>query len=123
MNKYSESIKRIAVGDIFHASSSNSPSLICLATVVSDTLIVSRTVTTQINLAFDRLTGEALCNENATICTIDSVTPLPVEVHSVMLGIDRKFRLEHKEERLKLNHSEIQALLFVDSHYTENLIR
>jgi hypothetical protein len=122
MCKFSEVLKNIVVGDIFHASSPNSASLICLAVSVSETTIVSRTVTTQICLDFDRSTGKALWIETAVICTIDSVTPLPVEVHNTILSIDRKFRLEQSEDRLKLNRSEIQALLFVDAHYTENPI-
>jgi hypothetical protein len=37
-----------------------------------------------------------------------------------MLGIDRKFRLELKEERFKLTDDEKRALLFVGPHYEAN---
>ena len=43
---------------------------------------------------------------------------LPVDIHNVILGIDRKYRLEEDEERLKLNDDEKNALLYVAKHYS-----
>jgi len=37
-----------------------------------------------------------------------------------MLGLDRKMRLEHELERIKLNDDEKRALIFIDSHYSTN---
>jgi hypothetical protein len=111
---------KLAVGDIFHAESPNGASLICLVTSVTETTIQARTVTTQRHLEFDRQTGIAEYGDEPIICTVDSTAPLPVEIHNVMLGIDRKFRLEQDPERLKLNDAEKRALVFVDSHYSSN---
>jgi len=50
------------------------------------------------------------------------VAPLPVDIHNVILRIDRKFSLEQEPERLKLNDAEKRALLFVDSHYSSKRV-
>jgi hypothetical protein len=71
------------------------------------------------HLEFDRRTGVAIW-EGDVRCTIDSVAPLPLDVHQVMLAIDRKFRLESNLDRLKLSDAEKKALIFVDDYYPEN---
>jgi hypothetical protein len=115
-------LNNLAVGDIFHAESPNGASLICLIMAVTETTIQARTVTTQKHLEFDRQTGIAKWGDEPVLCTIDSVTPLPADIHNVLLGIDRKFRLEQEPERLKLHDAEKRALLYVDSHYSSVLV-
>ncbi|WP_416046880.1 hypothetical protein [Cupriavidus basilensis] len=112
-------LQKLDVGDIFHAESPNGASLICLATRIDEAIIYARTVTTQYRFQFDRRTGGAVCGDGS-VCFIDSVAPLPLEIHNVMLGIDRKYRLEREEERFKLNDVEKKALIFVDTYYREN---
>lgn len=76
-------------------------------------------MTTGYLLKVDRQTGEGEV-EGAiatTACKIDSVSPLPVDIHNIMLGLDRKSRLERNEERTKLTEDEKRALLFLSSHY------
>lgn len=58
--------------------------------------------------------------EVSEACTIDSMEPLPVDIHNVILGLDRKLRLVRDVERLKLNGAEKQALIFIDSYYSSN---
>jgi hypothetical protein len=58
--------------------------------------------------------------DDAVPCTIDSVEPLPPDIYKVMRGMDRKFRLETNEERLKLSEAEKHALVFIYSHYRAN---
>jgi hypothetical protein len=122
MSDHSKLLSKLVIGDIFHASSQNLSSLICLVMSVSQTNLKARTVTTQIELEFDRCTGVACWGDEAVPCSIDSVVPLPVDIHNIVVGIDRKFRLEVKESRLKLNDAEIQALIFIDSYYAANLL-
>ena len=112
----------LTVGDVFHAESPNGASLICLVMAVTKTTIQARTVTTQTHLEFDRQTGIAEWGDERVPCVVDSVAPLPVDIHNVMLGIDRKFRLEQDSERLKLNDAEKRALIFVESHYSSNRV-
>lgn len=113
-------LRKLDVGDIFHAEAPNGASLICLVLRIDDATIHARTVTTQYYFEFDLRTGEAKWGNEGAVCAIDSVTPLPVDIHNVMLGIDRKFRLESDLERIKLNDAEKKALIFVDSYYRAN---
>jgi len=115
-----KTVRDLAVGDVFHAESPNGASLICLTTVIKEATIQARTVTTQIYLEFDRDTGVAELGAEPILCTIDSTAPLPSDVHTVILGIDRKFRVECDPERLKLNQDEKRALLYADGHYSSN---
>jgi hypothetical protein len=113
-------LRNLLVGDIFHATSPSGASLICLTTKVDDNVIEARTVTTQKTLRFDRRTGTGEWESEQITCVIDSVAPLPIEIHNVMLGLDRKFRLTQLLEGLKLSDVEQNALLFIDSFYPEN---
>ncbi len=115
-------LEGLSVGDIFHAESPNGASLICLVEYVTNTTINARTVTTQKHLEFDRRTGIADLGGEAVPCVVDSVAPLPVDIHNAMLDIDRKFRLEQAPARLRLTDAEKQALLYVDSHYSSNRV-
>ena len=117
-------LNNLAVGDIFHAASPAAPSMICLVMAVTDMGIQARTVTHQLHLEFDRQTGVAkwASDERVLGAVVDSVAPLPVDIHNVMLGIDRKFRLEQDSERLKLNDAEKRALIYVDFHYASNRV-
>ena len=109
-------LRNLLPGDIFHANGSNGASLTCLVVFISETEIQARRVTTQQTYAFDRRTGQTRSGFNA----IDSVAPLPLATHDVLLGLDRKSRLEWDLERIKLSEAEKQALLFVDAHYSSN---
>ena len=117
-------LNNLVVGDIFHAESPNAPSLICLVMAVTETRIQARTVTHQLHLEFDRQTGVAkrASDERVLGAVVDSVAPLPVDIHNVMLGLDRKMRLEQDPERFKLNDAEKRALIYVDSHYSSNRV-
>jgi hypothetical protein len=75
-------------------------------------------VTTQDNVEFDRSSGAALGNDAP--CAIDSIAPPPVEIHNIMLGLDRKMRLQRDPEKFKLNKEEIQAIHFMNSYYPSN---
>jgi hypothetical protein len=109
-------LARLVVGDIFHAEGRGEASLICIIIAVSEDTIEARTIATQEYLRFDRRTG---LSEHGPI---DSVTPLPVDVHNIMLGLDRKFRLEHRLDKLQLTDDEKKALLFVAKFYPKNQI-
>ena len=122
-------LAKLDVGDIFHAQAPRGASLVCLVLAVGERIIQARLVTTQENLEFDRTTGVKLNDKRKTPCVIDSVAPLPAEIHEVFLELDKKYRvlmaMDERErfadlERLKLTDSEKKALLFVDSHYALN---
>jgi hypothetical protein len=113
-------LSRLIVGDIFHAQCPNGASLICLIEAVTDTTIRTRTVTHQIKVEFDRRTGVESDGENEARCVIDSIAPLPVVHHNVILGMDRKLRLEPDLTKHKLDEDEKRALIFIASFYPSN---
>ena len=102
-------LSRLVPGDIFHAACPNEASLICLVEMITSERIEARRVTTQDHVTFD-------LNDPEVRCTIDSIAPLPVDIHNVMLGLDRKMRLRFD----KLNRAEKDALLFVGAFYPAN---
>jgi hypothetical protein len=115
-------LQRLVVRDIFHATTRNGASLICLVTRVSKSQIEARTVTTQKAVRIDRSTGLGKLGAERVACSVDSVAPLPIAVQNEMLGIDRKFRLAQNEAALELTGSEKKALLFIDSFYSKKPI-
>ena len=73
-------LSRIAVGDIFHAECPNGAGLICLTELVTKAAIRARTLPNQRSIEFDRESGMSRSR-----CSIDSTTPLPVEIREVLL--------------------------------------
>jgi hypothetical protein len=82
-NDCAAKLARLTVGDIFHARSANAPSLICLVTSTTATTIEARSVTMQIAIEFDRSTGVGKATDDLQESLIDSITPLPVDIHNV----------------------------------------
>jgi hypothetical protein len=113
-------LRNIVPGDIFHGHWPNGASLICLVTRVEGSVIEARTVTSQYELMFDRDTGQELHGDQKGLGIIDSVAPLPLDVHNIFLGLDRRMRLERNSERMKLSEAEKKAILFVDEYYSSN---
>jgi hypothetical protein len=122
-------IGRLVPGDIFHAGAPNGASLICLVLGVKGNTIRARRVTTQEEMEFDRRTGKAEVGDTRIPCVIDSVVPLPTELHEAFVKLDRKYRalmaMDEESrfqdlERLKLSDAENKALNFVGSYYESN---
>ena len=97
------------------------------------TTILARNVATQIIYLFDRRTGHAQWNVQGMIydCAIDSVAPLPPDIHEILLGLDRKGRdVEYRRAadpdwemplgQARLTAEEKRGLLFVSHFYPEN---
>ena len=110
---------RLVVGDIFHATCPSKASFICLVEAVADDRIVSRRITTQEHVEFELHTGLTLPSDDEVRCIIDSIAPLPIGIHNVMLGLERKMRLG-RGEKVRLNDEEKDALQFVDDFYSAN---
>src|SRR5208282_2469028 len=102
-------IRNIGVGDFFHAKCPSSAQMICLTTAVDDTTIQARRITTQEDLEFDRTTGVEK-GPDGGLCRIDSVAPLPPEIHNIFLGLDHRYRTSTDPERSKLTRAEIDAI-------------
>jgi hypothetical protein len=112
-------LSKLVVGDIFQADGPNGACLPCLIYAVTATIIKARAVTTQAHYEFNRETGIGNWRGGIPI-TINSIAPLPVEIHNIILGMDRKYRLLYGMERAKLTDDEIRALLFLSEHHLTN---
>jgi hypothetical protein len=117
----------LSAGDIFHAASPNGASLICLVWSVDGNQMLARRLTTQENFVFDRTTGIEAVDPQLAPAVIDSVVPLPPEIHNALLNLDRRFgaegakpRHQQNEQTFKLTPAEKKALLFVGPHYSSN---
>jgi len=126
-----EALRKIAVGDIFHASAPNGASFICLALQVRENMVFARRITSQSVHEFDRSTGVE--DPDGVPLTIDSIAPLPTDIHEIMLGLDRKYREDEyryaedpnwkmPEDDARLTKDEIRGLLFVGDFYCDNPI-
>jgi hypothetical protein len=121
-------LANLSVGDIFHAEYLGGAKCICLVLSVNDAAIKARRVTSQENLEFDRQTGVEKVSDGLASAVINSVAPLPAEVHDVFLALDQKYRavrdqkdiFERNPEYFKLSEAEKKAFLFIDSHYSSN---
>ena len=89
-------LRKLAVGDIFHARSSNRASLVCLVTDIDDGTIYARRIHTQDDVQFDRNTGLEL---GKTHTRIDCVTPLPPATRDIFVGMDRRYQDAHARIR------------------------
>jgi len=98
-------------GDIVRGHDSGGAILICLVEAVGPDRIETRRVTTQDHVTFAVETGEEVGNPESRL---DSVEPLSVDMHNVLLGLDRKMRLG----TLPLSEAEKEALLFVADFYS-----
>src|SRR3954471_9428035 len=83
-------LRKVAVGDIFHASvRSDGPSYVCLALQVRENAIFARRMPTQSVHWFDRATGVEIDDDEVVI---DSVATLPDDIRKIVLDLDRKYR-------------------------------
>ena len=121
MRSWESILSRLAVGDIFHATCPSQASFICLVEAVADDRIVSRKITTQEHVDFELTTGLTLPASDEVRCRIDFIAPLPVQIHNVMLGLERKMRL-CRGEKVRLDEAEKDALRFVADFYPANAI-
>jgi hypothetical protein len=114
-------LSRLVAGDIFHASCPSKASFICLVEEVTNERIASRRITTQEHVDFELATGLTLPASDEVRCRIDSIAPLPVATHNVLLGLERKMRLCRGDEA-RLRVEEKDALKFVADFYPANPI-
>jgi hypothetical protein len=121
-------LQNLAVGDIFHARSSNGASLVCLVTAVGDGIICARRIHTQDDVQFDRNTGFELGKAHTKI---DCVTPFPPDIESIFLAMDRKYQelmalvgqgVELTPDQTRMSADEKRASLSIDQQVAANPI-
>jgi hypothetical protein len=109
-------LRNLVAGDLFHATSTNGASILCIATGIGETTINARRLLVFEYLSFDRVTG------NADGSVIDSVAPLPIDIHNVLMSLDRRHRLGRSLADAKLTDAEKKALLFIADFYPANAL-
>jgi hypothetical protein len=121
-------LRNLAVGDIFHARSSNGASLVCLVTAIDDDAIYARRIHTQDDERFDRNTGFEIGKSHTKI---DCVAPFPPDIHNIFLEMDRKYQelmalvrqgVELTLAQTKMTADEKRASLFIGEHVAANPI-
>lgn len=90
LSNWRSSLSWLVPGDLVHRRCSEGQSLVCLVESLGPDRIVTRRITTQEPVTFDIETGEGV---GAPGGCLDSIMPLPVDLHEVLLGLDRKRRL------------------------------
>lgn len=113
-----EFLQLVAEGDLIHARNSVNASIICLVTAVDNDFIHCRRITTQHTYIFDRTAGLSIASDTQMGAEIDSVEPLPINIHNTLLGLERRIRLgKRTPENIRLTAAEKEALVFVHDHY------
>jgi hypothetical protein len=118
MTDHESLIAQLNAGKIFHATAPNGASLICLVVSLDETHLHVRRITSQDDLIFNRQTGMTEDGD-----AIDSVAPLPDQIHNVLLELDQKYQKydpSKEPERFRLTEAEKKALRFAGPHYSSN---
>jgi hypothetical protein len=119
MTSRADSLAKISTGDVFHATSPNGASLICLALDAADTTINSETITSVYALKFDRKTGiaEQDFHGETVTCTIDSVARLPEGIEKMLINLHCACSRKDESDEPKLREAEHRALIFAAQYF------
>jgi hypothetical protein len=107
-------LNAIEPGDVFFAVASDESPRIMLAYRTDESSIFARLVTSQTKTEFGR-DGKSVDGDEQ--CTIVSAAPLGVYEYGVMLGLDRKMRLFHSLEHIRLTEDEKSVLDKIEAFY------
>jgi hypothetical protein len=109
-------LSKLERGDIAFGVSSEGQGMMLLVYDISETTIFARHVPSQTKAEFAR-NGQSKPIEGVGTITIKSAAPLPVETYNVVLGLDRKIRLMHSIEHIRLTEDEKRVLREVEEFY------
>jgi hypothetical protein len=118
--KRRELIARLGPGDLFHAAFPNGAVRVCIATSIEDARLSARSITTQEDYSFDRMTGATAPDIDVAVCTIDSVHPLPTAICNSLREIDHRYAMLRGLDELRLSDAEQRALLDAGSLFETN---
>jgi hypothetical protein len=112
-----ELLGKLEVGDILAAQRPSGAKLTCIVLNVDNGEVKSRRVTTQELCHFDIVTGVELVEGRPSGGGIYSVEPLSIEIHNILIGLDRRYRLTVKTDRARITELEKDALISLDAHF------
>jgi hypothetical protein len=107
---------KLEKGDIAYGISSSGQGMMMLVYDRSATTILARHVPSQTKAEFDR-NGLSAAIEGVGTITLTSAAPLPPDTYSTVLGLDRKIRLMHSVEHIRLTDDEKRVLQEVGDFY------
>ena len=112
----------LQVGDIIHARTTRVPGMPFLVVAATKSTLTTRAMTSQFPLKFSRRTGRAMLqmewDDEPRTWFITSVQPLPLEIHNLMLSLDRRMRLGSNGTTNPLDDGDKRALVNIHDHYT-----
>lgn len=109
-------LSAIEPGDIFFAVADDGSPKVMLAYRVDENSIFARLVTSQTKVEFGR-DGKSKAVDGDYNCEIASAAPLAVHEYNVVRGLDRKMRLFHSLEHIRLTEDEKKLLLEIEAFY------
>ncbi len=114
LNPRERALSDIQIGDLFNVAGNHGASIICLAIAIGERMIRARSITHQLDIVFDRRTGFGKEPKYGLGGTINSVEPLPPDIHKALIGLDRRY---HAGGEAKLTQEEKRALVFIYDFY------
>ena len=103
-------------GDIAFGVSSEGQGMMFLVYDTNDTTIFTRHVPSQTKAQFDR-SGSSKPIEGVGTVAIVSAAPLPADTYNIVLGLDRKMRLMHSIQHIRITDDEKRVLREIDEFY------
>jgi hypothetical protein len=116
MKRRDQILAKLEKGDIAYGVSTSGQGMMMLVYDKSATTILARHVPSQTKAEFDRK-GLSKPVEGVGTITLTSAAPLPPETFNIVLGLDRKMRLMHSIEHIRLTDDEKRVLREVDDFY------
>ena len=117
MTERERALHDIRPGDLFHVDGDHGYPIPCLATALTDTTILARSITHQMNIEFDRRTGIGKGESFGLGGKIASTAALPPDIHRALMGLDHRYRTTDPGP---LSKAELRALVFIDDFYPAN---
>jgi hypothetical protein len=112
-------LARLDIGDIFAAKVEGGNSLPFLVVAADADSIRTRCMTSQFPLVFERGEGVAveIDDGRTRVWRISCMQPLPLEIHTLMLSVDRRMRLGSNGTTNPLDDGDKRALLYIGDHW------
>jgi hypothetical protein len=116
MKRRDQIFGKLERGDIAYGVSSQGQGMMMLVHDRNETTLFTRHVPSQTKAEFGRNWQSNDINGIGTI-TLTSAAPLPAETYNIVLGLDRKIRLMHSLEHIRLTEDEKHLLREIEAFY------
>ncbi len=107
-------LSTVQEGQLIHGRGDRGASMLLHVLAVTDTTICAWRLLTGGHEAFDYQTGRG------DRCQLDSIAPLPPDIHETIFNLDRRQRSCTNVEDAKLTTAEREAFVFIHHFYLAN---